>query len=95
MRYTILLSPEAVQDLAALKAHIRAEVRDAMEVHLRNQPSAVSKARIKKLEGEGSPEFRLRVGDTRVFYDLVGAEVWVIAIVPKAQAEDWLRKVGK
>lgn len=95
MRYTILLSPEAIEDLRALRANLRAEVRDALEVRLRNRPSTVSKARIKRLEGKGSPQFRLRVGDTRVFYDVVGDEVQVIAIVPKADAEEWLRKVGK
>jgi len=95
MRYTILLSPEAIEDLRSLRAHIRAEVVDAMEVHLRHQPSAISRTRIKRLEGEGSPEYRLRVGDTRVFYDVVGEEVWIIAVVPRAGAEAWLRKVGK
>jgi mRNA-degrading endonuclease RelE of RelBE toxin-antitoxin system len=95
MRYEILLAPEAVQDLRALKANLRAEVREGLERHLRHQPAEVSRARIKRLAGEGSPEFRLRIGDIRVFYDILGDEVHVIAIVPKAEAEDWLRKVGK
>ena len=94
MRYELLLAPEALADLRALKANIRAEVRDAIERHLRHEPAAISRARIKQLQGEGSPEYRLRVGDVRVFYDVVEGQVRVVAIVPKNGAEDWLRKAG-
>ena len=94
MRYELLLAPEALADLRALKANIRAEVRDAIERHLRHEPAAISRARIKQLQGEGSPEYRLRVGDVRVFYDVVEGQVRVVAIVPKSGAEDWLRKAG-
>jgi len=95
MRYEILLAPEALADLRAFKANIRAEVRDAIERHLRHEPTATSRARIKQILGEGSPEFRLRVGDIRVFYDVVEGQVWIVAIVTKGGAEDWLRKVGR
>jgi mRNA-degrading endonuclease RelE of RelBE toxin-antitoxin system len=95
MRYEILLAPEAVQDLRSLRASVRAEVRDGLERHLRHQPAEVSRTRIKRLEGEGSPGFRLRIGEIRVFYDIRENEVWVLAIVPKAEADEWLRKVGK
>jgi mRNA-degrading endonuclease RelE of RelBE toxin-antitoxin system len=95
MRYQVLLSPEALEDLRSLKANVRAEVRDALEIHLRHRPTEESKARIKRLEGEGSPEYRLRIGETRVFYDVLEDEVRVLAIVAKSQAEEWLRKVGK
>jgi len=95
MRHEILLAPEAVQDLRALKANVRAEVRDGLERHLRYGPATTSRARIKRLSGEGSPEYRLRIGDVRIFYDVREGEVWVVAIVPKADAEEWLRKAGK
>ena len=95
MRYEILLAPEALADLQAFKASLRAELRDAIERHLRHGPTATSRARIKHLEGEGSPEFRLRVGDVRVFYDVAEGQVRIVAIVPKDGAEDWLRKAGR
>lgn len=65
-----------------------------MERHLRHQPTKTSKARIKRLRDVSRPQFRLRVRDTRVFYDVVGTEVHVLAIVSKEQAEDWLREAG-
>ncbi len=95
MLYKIVLSPQAVEDLRQLEANVRAEVRDAMARHLRHQPTKTSKAGIKRLRGLAQPQFRLRVGDVRVFYDVEGQEVHVLAIVPKADAEEWLRRAGK
>jgi len=94
MRYGILFAPEAAQDFKALKAHVRAEVRDAIERHLRSHPRKVSKARIKRLRGTSRPQYRLRVGEIRVFYDVEGAEVRIIAVVPKDAVDEWLRKVA-
>ncbi len=95
MRFEIILAPEAVRDLKKLKANLRAEVRDAMEGHLRTRPIKTSKARIKRLRGVLRPQFRLRVRDVRVFYDVVEAEVHILAIVSKERAEDWLREVSE
>lgn len=95
MAFEIILAPEAIQDLDMLRANLRAEVRDAIERHLRNRPTKTSKARIKRLRGVSRPQLRLRVGDVRVFYDVVDTDIHILAIVSKAQAKDWLRKVGK
>ena len=95
MAFEIILAPEAIRDLGKLRANLRAEVRDAIESHLRNRPTKTSKARIKRLRGVSRPQFRLRVHDVRVFYDVVDTEVLILAIVSKEQAEDWLREAGK
>ena len=95
MRHEIILAPEAVQDLKRLKAHVRATVRDAMEEHLRHQPARTSKSRIKRLRGLSRPQFRLRVGEVRVFYDVSERTVEVLAIILKSDADAWLKKVGE
>ena len=96
MRYDILLAPEAVEDLDQLKAGVRAAVRDAMEQHLRHQPTKASKSRIKRLRGFSRPQYRLRVGDDiRVFYDVTDDAVEVLAIVAKSEADAWLAKEGE
>ncbi len=95
MRFSIVLAPEAVEDLRALKANLRAEVRQALEQHLRDEPEKVSKSRIKRLRGISRPQYRLRVGEIRVFYDVTGHTVEVLAIVAKAEAESWLDQFGK
>ena len=94
MRYDIVLAPEAAEDLRHLPAHVRAEVKDAMEKHLRHRPTSVSKSRIKRLRGVSRPEYRLRVGNIRVFYDIIGERVEVVAIVPKSDADEWLERAG-
>jgi mRNA-degrading endonuclease RelE of RelBE toxin-antitoxin system len=95
MVYEITLAPEAVEDLNALKAAVRAAVKNALETHLRHEPTKVSKSRIKRLRGLARPQYRLRVEEIRVSYDVVGDEVEVLAIVPKSEAEQWLEKFGK
>ncbi len=95
MGFEIILAPGAVRDLERLRANLRAEVCDAIERHLRERPTKTSKARIKRLRGVSRPQFRLRVRDVRVFYDVVATEVHILAIVSKEQAESWLRQVGK
>lgn len=95
MRLEILFAPEAVEDFRALKAHLRAEVKDAIERHLQYHPTKTSRTRIKRLRGIPRPQYRLRVGDVRVFYDVAGNDVHVLAVVLKDDANEWLRKVGR
>jgi mRNA interferase RelE/StbE len=96
MRYDIVLAPEAAEDLQSLKANARAGVRDAIEQHLRYQPTKTSKSRIKRLRGLSHPQYRLRVGDDiRVFYDVTEVAVQVLAIVPKSETDAWLVKHGE
>jgi mRNA-degrading endonuclease RelE of RelBE toxin-antitoxin system len=70
MRFEIIVAPEAVEDLSALKANVRSTVRDALETHLRHEPMKTSRSRIKRLRGLARPQYRLRVGEVRVFYDV-------------------------
>jgi mRNA-degrading endonuclease RelE of RelBE toxin-antitoxin system len=87
MPYAIILAPEATKDLKELPADVRAIVREGMEIHLRHEPQRVSKSRIKRLRGLSKPQYRLRVGDVRVFYDISGRSVEVLAIVFKPIAD--------
>ena len=90
MRYEVVLAPEAATAFRSLPAYRRAEVRDALERHLRDEPTRVSKSRIKRLRGVSQPQYRLRVGEMRVFYDVTREAVEVLAIVTKAKAARWL-----
>jgi mRNA-degrading endonuclease RelE of RelBE toxin-antitoxin system len=95
MRFEIVLAPEAAQDLKRLNAHVRAEVKDALETHLRYEPTKVSKSRIMRLRGITRPQYRLMVGKVRVFYDITGRVVEVLAVVPKSEAASWLEEMGE
>jgi mRNA interferase RelE/StbE len=95
MRYEIILAPAAAKDLRRLRANLRAAVRDALERHLGRQPTKVSKSRVKRLRGFSHPQYRLRVEDVRVFYDVTESKVEVLAIVRKSEVEAWLAESGE
>jgi|SRR5215471_13184139 len=94
MPFDIVLAPQAVEDIRRLSANVRAAVRSALETHLRHEPGRVSRSRIKRLRGLRRPQFRLRVDEVRVFYDISGTSVEVLAIVRKSEAESWLAQFG-
>jgi mRNA-degrading endonuclease RelE of RelBE toxin-antitoxin system len=94
MRFEIVLAPEAIEDLRFLRANLRAAVREALEEHLRHEPEKVSRSRIKRLRGLSRPQYRLRVGEVRVFYDVSEGTVEVLAIVAKSEARSWLAQFG-
>ena len=94
MRFEIILAPSVVSELHTLSSYVRSEVRDAIETHLRFEPERLSRSRIKRLRGLERPQFRLRVGEIRVFYDVTDETVEVLAIVAKAQAQRWLAEQG-
>jgi mRNA-degrading endonuclease RelE of RelBE toxin-antitoxin system len=94
MRYEIVLATQAVEDFRRLSARGRSTIRDALERHLRYEPDKETRNSIKRLRGVVHPQYRLRVGDFRVFYDVLEDAVEVLAIVAKAQADDWLKEIG-
>ena len=94
MRFEIVLAPAAVEALRALSARARATVRDAIERHLRHEPRKLSKSRIKRLRGLQRPQYRLRVDETRVFYDVTATTVEILAIIEKREAQAWLDDAG-
>src|SRR6266511_2141872 len=94
MRFEIVLAPEAVEDFRALKANVGSTVRDALETHLRHEPMKTSRSRIKRLRGLARPQYRLRVDEVRIFYDVSARRVEILAIAPKWEAELWLNRSG-
>lgn len=77
-----------------MDAHHRARIKDLIEVHLRHEPTKLSKSRIKKLKGLRHPQYRLRIDEIRVFYDVIEKRVEILAIIPKSKASKWLEKIG-
>jgi mRNA interferase RelE/StbE len=94
MPFAIILSPQATEVLRALRANVRATVKVVLETHLRHEPTKTSRSRIKRLRNLAHPQYRLRIGDIRVFYDVSDSTVEVVAIVNKVEAEIWLIRYG-
>ena len=79
MRYEIILAPEANEDLKRLEARVRKAVKEGIEKHLRHEPARLSKSRIKRLRGLRRPQYRLRIGEVRIFYDVAEGAVQVFS----------------
>ncbi len=90
MGYNIELTSEALADLKALRAFDRAAVLDTIERILRAAPTQTGQSRIKRLRGLDSPQYRLRVGEFRVFYD-VAEEVRIYRVLAKSDVDSYLR----
>lgn len=95
MKYRIVIPPVVAEDLTDIRAYDAAWIKDQIRKNLTHQPTRVSKSRIKRLKGLTNPQYRLRAGGYRIFYDVVGDEVHILAIVPKSRAQEWLKKAGE
>ncbi|MEG4288138.1 type II toxin-antitoxin system RelE/ParE family toxin [Microcoleus sp. C2C3] len=95
-QYRIEFTETALEDLRVLRASDRSKIEDAIETYLRYEPDKVTKSRIKRLRGLISPEYRLRVDEHRVFYDIeytVEPEnklVLILAVKHKSEVNEWL-----
>jgi len=86
MAFEISYSDEAIDDLRDLRAFDRAAVFEQIEELLKTDPTRVSKTTIKRLRQPAPTEYRLRVRDHRVFYNVVEPTVFIVRILSKADA---------
>ena len=93
--YKILLKRSAIADLDALRKYDATRIADAMEKHLLHDPRKESKSRIKRLRGITNPDYRLRVGDYRVFYvvDEDARRVDVLRVMHKDQTLPYYKEL--
>ncbi len=95
--YAIILKHSAIADMDALRKFDAAQIADAMEKHLRHDPTKESKSRIKRLRGLSSPDYRLRVGDYRIFYavDRDGRRVDVLRVMHKDRTASYYKELKR
>ena len=95
--YTIMLKRSAIADLDALRKYDATQIADAMERHLQHNPTKESKSRIKRLRGISNPDYRLRVGDYRIFYVVneVARRVDVLRVMHKDQTIEYYKELER
>lgn len=96
MKYQVVIAKSAHEAFKKLDARWRSSLKEAMRTHLENAPKQESKSRIKRLKGLRQPQYRLRVDQLRVFYDVNEQQgrVEVLGFVMKPEAEYWLKEHG-
>jgi mRNA-degrading endonuclease RelE of RelBE toxin-antitoxin system len=92
--YELRLTKNAENDLRALDARFRAAVIAAMRAHLTHEPAKTSKSRIKRLRDLKLPQYRLRVDEIRVYYDIGEDYVMIYGIISKERTFQWLDEHG-
>ena len=92
MKYSIILSPEAKRSLEKMKGNDRSLIRDGIIKHLSYEPEKISKSRIKRLKGIEKPQYRLRIENVRIYYDVRENTVEILAIIPKEMTAAWLER---
>jgi len=90
--FRIVVRPGAAAQIRRLRRVDAVAILDAMETHLRTEPERLSRSRIKRLRGSRVANYRLRIGDYRVFYDVAEAEVVVIAVLHKKETAEFYRE---
>ena len=87
--YVIRFATEAIEDLGSMRAFDRASVRQEITQHLTHAPTHVSRSRIKRMTQPFWSEYRLRVGDFRVYYNVTENErsVGILRIVRKGSKQ--------
>lgn len=72
-------------------------VADGMTRFLSREPGKLSKSRIKHLRGGGDPDYRLRIGIHRVFYnvDMKQRQVLILRVLHKDDTRRYYEEVKK
>ena len=78
--YEIRYADEAVSDIRMLRAFDQRRILEAIERHLTYEPERVSRSRIKALLQPFWSQYRLRVDEFRVCYD-VDDELHVVYVL--------------
>jgi len=92
MPFEVRYSTTAAKQLKRLRAFDRATLLDEIERTLTANPTMQSKAKVKKLRQPAPTQYRLRVEDFRVFYDVddVSHLVDVVQILSKEDSLPYL-----
>ena len=78
-----------------LRKYNAGQVADGMEKHLGTEPIKESKSRIKRLRGISDPDYRLRIGDYRVFYNVTGGRVDVLRVMHKDDTHEYYEELDR
>lgn len=92
MPYTLVYHPEVVeQDLPPIPLNVHQRIARAIEARLNSAPEQHGEP----LKGTLKGYWKLRVGDYRIVYKIVGTEVWVLGVLHRKEIyEDVRRRIG-
>ena len=93
MAFEIRYSRTSHNQLKGLRAFDRTAIIQQIESVLTTSPTLTSKARVKRLRQPAPTDFRLKVGEFRVFYNVVDDVVQVVQILSKPDAISYCQEL--
>lgn len=94
-RLKVVFSPAAVRDVESLETADAIPLVKDIQAYLEMRPVPFGKSRIKKLAGYDPPLFRLRSGDFRAYYRILGDEVIVLAVTRRKDSGKRLKRLSE
>ena len=90
--FRIVVLPKAAVQIARLRRLDAVAILNSIETHFRFEPERTSRSSIKRLRGRQDATYRLRAGQHRVFYDVQGRQVAVVAVLHKSETHAFYRR---
>lgn len=88
MPYTLIYHPKVgEEDLPPIPLNVQRRIASAIETRLGSAPEQYGEP----LKGTLKGYWKLRVGDYRVVYKIVGTEVWIFGILHRKQIYEDVR----
>jgi mRNA interferase RelE/StbE len=87
--YQIEYAEEAVADLKSLRPFDQKKVIRGIEAHLQHEPTKTSRSRIKRMTQPFWSQYRLRIDEFRVYYDIADDAriVSILRVLEKGQRQ--------
>ena len=92
-KFRIVYSAAAQADLERLDPGDAVQIVTDAAAHLSDSPLPIGKTRRKRLSGFAPPLYRLRSGDFRAYYRIFGAEVVILRVTDRKDAEKLLKRL--
>nr|MBP7323393.1 type II toxin-antitoxin system RelE/ParE family toxin [Deltaproteobacteria bacterium] len=93
-KFNIIFAPSAERDINRFPAEAGMQLVKDIRLYLESSPLEFRKTRIKKLTGFSPPLYRLRSGDFRAYYRIIGRTVVILAITHKKDSAKFLKSLA-
>jgi mRNA-degrading endonuclease RelE of RelBE toxin-antitoxin system len=92
-KFKLVYSSAAQTDLERLDPDDAIQIVTDAKTYLAAAPLPIGKSRLKRLSGFTPPLYRLRSGDFRAYYRISGAEVVILRVTDRKDAEKLLKRL--
>ena len=92
-KFKIIIVPSVQRTIESLETKEALRLVKDIKAYLETEPLGFRKTRIKKLTDFKPPLYRLRSGNLRAYYRIVGREVVVLAVTDKKDSERLLKRL--